>query len=336
MVCVCGGRLDGLYPATPTSHSVFIFSVLVVKRFLIRILVFLVVYVILHILVVCVTGPYVSYYRIETGGHTFSRMKEIPEYKNPDILFLGSSHAYRGFDPRIFDREGIGTFNLGSSSQTPLQTEVLLKKYLDEIHPSFIVFDVYPVVFQLDGIESTADLISCDHIDVELCKLAINTGNLKVINTLIYGMYQEYVRGIRNTFQEKKVVDGDLYVSGGYVERLADSSYVPNGFIEPQILEIHADQLRAFGRCIQMIQERKIPYLLVEAPLPESTYLSMVNHEAFRETMSSFGTYIDFNDLMHLDDSCFYDANHLTQRGVELYDEDLIRVVDSLKTKGAF
>lgn len=259
---------------------------------------------------------------------------EIPEYKNPDILFLGSSHAYRGFDPRIFDKAGISSFNLGSSSQTPLQTEVLLKKYLDEIHPSFIVFDVYPVVFQLDGIESTADLISCDHIDAGLCKLAISTGNLKVINTLIYGIYQEYVRGIRNTFKEKTIVDGDLYIPGGYVERLGNSLYQSNGSTDPQVIEIRPDQLQAFGRCIRMIQDRKIPYLLVEAPLPENIYLSMVNHEAFRETMSTFGTYIDFNDAMHFEDAFFFDANHLTQRGVELYDADLIRVVDSLRIKG--
>jgi hypothetical protein len=32
----------------------------------------------------------------------YSRLSEIKNYKDIDILFLGSSHTYRGFDTRIF------------------------------------------------------------------------------------------------------------------------------------------------------------------------------------------------------------------------------------------
>ena len=238
------------------------------KRFLLRLLFYVCVYVLLHIVVVCAVGPLVTFYRPESGGHLFSRTKEIPNYKNPDILFLGSSHAYRGFDTRVFDKAGIVSFNLGSSSQTPIQTEVLLKKYLDEIQPKSIVFDVFPIVFQLDGIESTADLISCDHIDDNICKLAFKSGNVKVINTLIYGLYQEYVRDIRNTLNERKIIDGDQYVPGGYVERMTDSTYLDDGSIDVRMIRILPEQMAAFGRCIQMIQDRGIPFLLVQAPLP--------------------------------------------------------------------
>lgn len=53
-------------------------------------------------------------------GHLFSRVRDAEKMKNPDILFLGSSHAYRGFDTRIFSKHGITSFNLGSSAQTPI------------------------------------------------------------------------------------------------------------------------------------------------------------------------------------------------------------------------
>ena len=301
------------------------------KRFLLRLLVYVSVYVILHVIVVCAVGPYVTFYHPESGGHMFSRTKEIPEHKNPDVLFLGSSHAYRGFDTRIFDKAGIVSFNLGSSGQTPMQTEVLLKKYLDEICPKCIVFDVYPIVFQMDGVESTADLISCDHIDAEICKLAFKSGNVKIINTLIYGLYQEYVRDIRNTLDERTIIDGDLYVPGGYVERLTNSMYLDSSSIEEKTIEVLPKQLSAFGRCIQMIQDRGIPFLLVQAPLPQSTYHNLLNYNEFNDVIASFGDYIDFNEVLRLDDSCFYDADHLNQKGVELYDDCLIRVLDSLK-----
>ena len=35
-------------------------------------------------------------------GHMFTRLREVRERKNVDVLILGSSHAFRGFDPRIF------------------------------------------------------------------------------------------------------------------------------------------------------------------------------------------------------------------------------------------
>ena len=52
-------------------------------------------------------------------GHLYSRVKDAEKIKNPDILFIGSSHSYRGFDTRVFQKHGIKAFNLGSSSQTP-------------------------------------------------------------------------------------------------------------------------------------------------------------------------------------------------------------------------
>jgi hypothetical protein len=77
-------------------------------------------------------------------GYAYSRLEEVKNYSNIDILFIGSSHAYRGFDPRIFEKNGLKTFNLGTSAQTPLQTEILLNRYLEKLNPKMIIYDVYP------------------------------------------------------------------------------------------------------------------------------------------------------------------------------------------------
>jgi hypothetical protein len=53
-------------------------------------------------------------------GHMFTRNKELNSLDSIDILVIGSSHVYRGFDPRFFSKKGIRLFNLGSSAQTPL------------------------------------------------------------------------------------------------------------------------------------------------------------------------------------------------------------------------
>lgn len=300
------------------------------KKFLIEILTFALIYFVLHVMAVCRVGPLVTYYRIGQNGMMFNRIKDIPSHKDPDILFLGSSHTYRGYDTRIFEKAGISSFNFGSSAQTPKQTEVLLKKYLRVINPQAIVLEVNPILFQIDGAESTADLISNDHIDVEICKLALKSGNLKVINTLIYGLYEEYVHHIRESFQEKVVIDDEVYVSGGYVEKRTNASFVPEDAYDDEVIRVRPDQLKSFEKCLRIIKDAGIPYLLVNIPVSKSTYRHFINYEEFDEMMSSYGDYLNFNELMQLDDTCFYDADHLNQKGVELFDERLIQEMDIL------
>lgn len=306
------------------------------KRYLIKILAFLLIYAVLHVAVICAVGPLVTFYRIGSAGQMFNRIKDIPNHKAPDILFMGPSTTYRGFDTRLFEKAGLSAFNMGSSAQTPLQTEVLMKKYLGEIAPKAIVFDVYPPLFQSDGVESTADLISNDHIDVEICKLAMRSGNVKLINTLIYGIYQEYFHKIRTKFQEKAIIDDDLYVSGGFVEKLKYKPFVSEGLMPSVEIEISPKQYRAFENCIKMAKEKQIPFMLVRTPLSRSANASLKNLQAFDEQMSSFGIYLDFNKLIQLDDSCFFDSNHLSQHGVVLYNQRFLQIIDSLKSVGEF
>ena len=301
------------------------------RKYLFKTLLFLIVYAILHVVAICIAGSTVTFYQMGSFGQMFNRINDIPNHKNPDVLFIGSSHAYRGFDTRVFEKAGIKSFNLGSLAQTPMQTEVLFKKYLDEIAPKAIVFEIYPILFQNDGVESTADLISNDHIDVEICKLALQSGNIRLINTLIYGIYQEYFRNVRSKSREKTVVGNDMYVSGGYVEKLVSSAYVRDDTIPSTVVKICPKQLEAFSNCISMAQDRQIPFLLVKSPVPPSTHSRLENLEEFNKVMNSFGTYLDFNDLMQLDDTCFFDFHHLRQQGVELFNERLIQVMDSLQ-----
>ena len=113
-------------------------------------------------------------YPLGSYGHLNSRVKDIKNHSDVDVLFLGSSHAYRGFDPRIFKKHGITSFNLGSSSQTPIQTEILLNRYLNSLNPKLVVYEVYPGFLRNDGVESALDLIANDKIDFLTIKMSLN------------------------------------------------------------------------------------------------------------------------------------------------------------------
>ena len=90
------------------------------------------------------------------------------------------------FDVRIFNSHGYNSFNLGSSAQTPIQSEQLLRKYLSKLKPKLLVFEINPSSLTSDGLESTIDIICNSHLDMNTIQMAFETKSLKVINTLLY------------------------------------------------------------------------------------------------------------------------------------------------------
>ena len=142
-------------------------------------------------------------YQVGSFGYMYSRIQEVKKQKGDvDILFLGSSHSYRGFDPRNFKEKK--TFNLGSSSQTPIQTKILLERYLEKINPKLIIYEVYPGTFSSDGVESSLDLISNDKNDIRSLQMAFQLNNIKTYNTLVYAKYSDFFDWNKNFIEPIK------------------------------------------------------------------------------------------------------------------------------------
>jgi hypothetical protein len=270
-------------------------------------------------------GPIDSTGKIDSYGHMFSRIREIKNFKNIDLLFIGASQSYRGLDTRIFTSAGYNSFNLGSSNQTPLQSEVLLNRYLKELNPKEIIYVVYPEVFCADGVESTLDIIANDRIDLKIIKLALIQKNLKLINTLIYASYRDLFN-LNRELNEPVVKGEDTYIKGGYVEK--ELSYYGYRHFEKSTWEFNRTQFKAFERSLELIKGNNIKLILVQAPTPKSFYSSQTNNLDFDKRMKEYGEYYNFNTILNLDDSLhFYDTYHLNQLGVKIFDEKLIEML---------
>ena len=266
-------------------------------------------------------------YKTGATGHLNTRIKEVKKISNVDILFLGSSHSYRGFDPRIFMASGLNSFNLGSSSQTHIQTEVLLKRYLKKLNPKLIIYEVYPGAFSSDGIESGLDIISNDKNDFESIKMSIKLNHFFLYNTIIYAVYRDlFSRNIKTN--ENKIINNDKYISGGYVEKKL-VFYTDNKAHMPTKLKINKGQLKAFKNNLSLIKSLDINYILVEAPITKSLYKSFTNKQEFNNEMLKHGTFLDYN--LKLNDSLhFYDSHHLNQNGVKAFNIELIKYISKL------
>lgn len=268
-------------------------------------------------------------YRIGSYGHMYSRLAEAKDYGEVDILFLGSSHAYRGFDTRIFSENGYKSFNLGSSSQSPIQTQVLLNRYLDNLNPRIVIYEVYPATFRIDGVESSLDIIANDKNDFQSIKMAIKTNNIKTYNTLIYGLTRDLL-GLNKSFTEDTIKGQDKYVSGGFVEKKL-RYYQPKEF-EHKMISIRDSQLKSFSQIVQLLDYKEIELVLVFAPIPKVNYDSYLNINYFDSIMNRYSTYYNFNEITNLNDSLhFYDSHHLNQNGVKIFNEKLIELLNDNK-----
>ena len=256
----------------------------------------------------------------QRGGHLHSRLVELNKYQNIDVLFLGSSHAYRGFDTRIFKESGIASFNLGSSSQAPVQSLLLLKKHIEKLKPKKIIFEVCPQSLSSDGIESALDIISNGKIDCQTIKMAFDLNHIKVYNTLIYSGIRQLLN-LDHDFIEAQHIGKDTYISGGYVQK-DDVQFEHKSHLEKNI---NPKQMAALKELVSWIKSKDIELILVQAPVTTTEYNSYADNAGFDKLMQDYSNYYNFNTLIKLDDSLhFYDPHHLNQLGVETFNAELI------------
>lgn len=302
------------------------------RTFLLRLLSFMAFAAVTYVLLVCTWGGLMPQkfkknlnYKIGLGGHLFTRLQEVQDFGPVDILFLGSSHAYRGFDTRIFEAHGIRAFNLGSSGQSPIQSRLLLERFLDELQPRMVVFEVFPRTFCSDGVESSLDIIANQRNDLLSVRMACSQRNVKVWNTLLYGLWQD-LRGRHDGFTEDAVVGKDTYRSGGFVERQPNpKGFVAKPFYAPSRWKVNEMQFEEFTRIASLLQTRGIQLVTVQAPTSDGFRRDVENSDEFDERISAYGPYFNFNERMDLGDSrYYYDSHHLTQVGVELFNEALL------------
>lgn len=258
------------------------------------------------------------------GGGTWQRFQEYDPAVSHDVVVLGSSQAYRGYDPRLFAERGLDMFNLGTSAQTMAQTDLLMDEYLEAGNTGLLIVEMSLSGLAGDGLESTADLTQ----NVDRDRAAWKAGlalrdprgcNMLLLRTLMKphaAMYTDSTYQGRGYCQQPGTFDGrfDFGRNGTYVA--AD------------------EQLRHLRALIGRCRERNVPLVLVNHPMPMATDPSM--QAAYARTVRSIteGHGVPFIDLglgHDLDNSHFADHSHLSQKGVERF---VPRLIDTLGTLG--
>lgn len=303
------------------------------KRFITRLSLFSLFAVITYFVCIILFGNYAPLtvrknliYTLDEGyENTYSRYKDLERTRNVDILIAGSSHAYRGYDPRIFHQRNINIFNLGSSTQTPVQTEYLLDKYLKQLNPKMVILDIYPRLFGSDGAESMIDLLENMPIDKGMVNVTCKVNDIRGYNLLIYCGYRQLLN-LNKDLPERRIIGADTYIDGGYVQSYG--AYTPS--IDRTIgYTIQSKQMDAFNRILDKLKAANIKTVLVQSPMTHKGYLLQPNKEEMDSLLSKKGLYYNFNNILHLPDSLFYNDDHLNQSGVNLFNEKLMNLLNA-------
>jgi hypothetical protein len=252
-----------------------------------------------------------------------------------DVVFLGSSHAYRSFDPRFFSRFGITSFNLGSTGQSPVQGYFLQRAYMPRLRPKLVLYELGWRSLTHSGPESGLDLVANLPLTWNLMRMVVDTREIRVYN----GLLRRLLGGNSSDPQQQRASVGvhDRYVGAGFVA--TSSTELVGRPMQPQPFHISERSLRFVRRSVHEIRRRGAEVVFVVQPLPVETRLAILNADEVDATVAAFAAdvavpYLDFNELVHLDSEAhFSDYHHLNALGVEAF---LTGLMGEFERRGLF
>ena len=263
------------------------------------------------------------------------RFREAETSEPVDVVFLGSSHTYRGFDPRIFKAEGMSAFNLGSSAQTPLNSYRVIKRYIETLQPKVLVFESYWGVFESpNGSEASINIACNAPASLDFLTMTLQSHDVRAVNSVL----TNYGKRMLHPLTQAQQIDfgRDVYVQGGYSETSRPSTARAEvAKLKPYSSSIAQVQVDYLKEIVELCKANDCQVVLARTPVTKEYFENLENYEEVTEPIQAFAQrhellFHDFNldmqsGALQLDtEAHFYDKNHLNQAGVEVFNPFLI------------
>ena len=269
-------------------------------------------------------------------GYSLQRFRDIENYHDVDVVFLGSSHCYRTYDPRVFAEYGLSAFNMGSTGQTPLNGYFLLKRYYDQLQPKLVVIDLVYRVMDRDGLESFYELSANLSYSYEFAEMAMAVGSPHAYQQLANMWMRDHFGEGPPTRQRHR--DGEAYIPGGLVTYTK-----PDPLHEDPAQEVvHGSQtiypkkmqLDYVAKMVELVRAHGGKVVLVTKPEPRGNLTAITNYpevsRQFAEFAEQIGVrFIDFNqrDLPLNFREHFQKREYLSAKGQAVFNPILIETL---------
>ncbi len=295
--------------------------------------------------------------RLSPNDFARLRMAEFYEYgSNIDVALMGSSHAYRSFDPAIFDEAlHVNSFNLGSNGQNPTTTYYVLKEVLRNGHrPRLMIMETYWLAlsgsktnynsasYVFHNMEFSANKLSMFLSAFEFpssLKLLSKTHEHRRIVMPCIALLIRKAAGwlLRRQFGAES--SSDRYTGRGYVENPSVATEVElakNNFVN-RSLNLNQYKLYYLEKTIDLAKRQGIQVVLVSTPVSPTAFKDVLDYQEAYSIIKGIADkngveYIDYNilnsELGMFSDENFKDDDHLNKSGVKILDEHLIQWLD--------
>lgn len=305
----------------------------------------------------------------DASSYTRVTMHEFYNQENIDILFMGASHCYQGFNTGITDELlGVNTFNLGSSSQGMDDTYLLLQEADKRYDIKHVYLDLsYSMALKelSDSSRLTKTYILTDYMHPSFRKTFYLLGKTEPGN--YPNSFLPARRDWERVFNDETFSQGlktkftsdywnyaypdngtERYMGKGYAgsdEFVADGTLAVNEKKETFDLDmIDAEWLESVKKTIRYCNKNDIDITFISIPVSSyrlmcygeyDDYIAYVN-ELLKEEGSD-AEYVDFNLLKEEyweDTSVIYkDTSHLNKEGAERFTRIFCDWVNGTKTE---
>lgn len=286
---------------------------------------------------------------VDKKGYAFDQYRweefyQLPEGDSLDILFLGSSHAYRGVDPQLMeDWWGLQSFNLGSSGQTPLTSLHVLQNAVQHQRPKMVVMELYFYTFmeadQLNNGGNNWLQLKASPAKWTFLWQAFDLYEISALtllpvlrrkNALPY-VLRKYLRG------DDHLDHAGTYKGRGYVERSerisAQQLQSPDLYDELRLRENwaltkHEEAIKELAR---FCADQAIELRFISSPMPAITVQKIKDQDRVDWYLQQLATEVGVNyrndthnsNLGLVDSLHFFDNNHLNAEGVQIWNRQL-------------
>ncbi len=249
------------------------------------------------------------------------------EKKSLDIIFLGSSHSYRTYNPVIVDSvASIESFNLSSSIQTVATSYYLLVEALKYQNPRIVFLDVFPFTLnyhQLDAINYNFPYIKSSSTKYRMFWNGLNFKEKIQFIVPIYSKRNSFFSSLRFLFFPNYEINTDeLYVEDGFVTSLGslDQNQIndtnPNNWEPTSMTKFHLTHLE---KITDLCDINGISLIITRTPTARKVY---DNLDDFDRMIHKFADeysieYINFDEYAkkQLNFNDFKDVGHLNYQG---------------------
>ncbi len=281
-----------------------------------------------------------------------------------DLLFLGSSHSYCTFDPKIFDEKlNVSSFQLGMPLQHPDATYLTLKEALNYQSPKTVVMEVYWDLlkdsFEPKQIETLFQVLKNDRIKKDFIKNGFPLNERvkysipairyqadyfalksKEISDFFEKELQLILKKTENVGTEKYSDKGFIYCDYIINEDELDKTNQFNSY-DGRLWEFNKTQKEYLNKIVELCREENISLIFVTAPIANISLEKIKGYSLINKAIADFAKekdipYLDFN-MVNVEEGLFENNNfrdyaHLNYSGAVIACDYFIKKFFSIKS----